>query len=75
MTEQLVLPIESEVSIALAGGKGQSLSRLSREGIRVPEGKILTTKAYTMFVDTHSIRERVFAASLPDIRAGKTHFS
>lgn len=74
MTEQLVLPLEREVSLRLAGGKGQSLSRLKRDGFPVPAGKILTATAYAAFVDAHAIHEQILTAALPDIQAGKLVF-
>lgn len=75
MTEPLVLPLTHDAPLALVGGKGQSLSRLCRSAFRVPSGEILTTAAYNTFVDTHSIRESVLEASLPDIQSGKVVFS
>lgn len=61
--------------MAHAGGKGHSLSRLSRGGFLVPKGAILTTIAYNTFVDAHSIREQILDASSPDIQSGQLVFS
>lgn len=38
------------VDVAIAGGKGASLARLVRAGIRVPPGFVVTTSAYRDFV-------------------------
>ena len=74
MTKPLVLALTQEAPLVLVGGKGQSLSHLCRAGFPVPNGEILTTDAYNTFVDTHSIRETILEASLPDIESGKVAF-
>ena len=52
--------------IALAGGKGANLGELSRMGLPVPPGFILTTKAYDAFVDSNEIGDAIInPASAP----------
>lgn len=75
VTDPLVLPFSQDAPLALVGGKGQSLTRLFNAGIPVPNGHILTTKAYEQFVGAHRLRDRVLKASLPQVRSGKLDFS
>jgi rifampicin phosphotransferase len=53
-----VLPFDSpEATLALAGGKGASLSRLSQAGFPVPSGFLDTTEAYGTFVGPTIFRD------------------
>ena len=56
--------------LALAGGKGANLGELTRAGLPVPPGVVLTTDAYRAYVATTGIGERILAA-LPT-RSGRT---
>jgi rifampicin phosphotransferase len=52
--------------IALAGGKGANLGELSRAGLPVPPGLVVTTRAYDAFVEVSDIKGEVVAlASVP----------
>jgi rifampicin phosphotransferase len=52
--------------VALAGGKGANLGELTRSGVPVPPGVVLTTTAYRDFVDSTGIGKRVLAlAAVP----------
>src|SRR5215216_917819 len=52
--------------IALAGGKGANLGELSRAGLPVPSGFVITTAAYDTFVKASGIKGEVVAlASVP----------
>jgi rifampicin phosphotransferase len=52
--------------VALAGGKGANLGELSRAGLPVPPGFVLTTAAYDAFVESNGIGgETVRLASAP----------
>ena len=52
--------------IALAGGKGANLGELSRAGLPVPPGFVVTTAAYDAFVEANGIEGRdPRAASVP----------
>src|ERR671910_110063 len=51
---------------ALAGGKGANLGELSRAGLPVPPGYVVTTAAYDTFVEVSGIKGEVVAlASVP----------
>lgn len=57
------LPFTSEqASLALAGGKGANLARLTRAGFPVPPGFVLTTRAYLHFVAANDLQPRIDAA-------------
>jgi phosphohistidine swiveling domain-containing protein len=45
--------------IALAGGKGANLGDLSRAGLPVPPGFVLTTAAYDAFVESNDIGDAI----------------
>jgi phosphoenolpyruvate synthase/pyruvate phosphate dikinase len=45
--------------IALAGGKGANLGQLSRAGLPVPPGFVLTTAAYDAFVEAGGLRDEI----------------
>src|SRR5215216_5278409 len=45
--------------IALAGGKGANLGELSRAGLPVPPGFVLTTAAYDAFVESKDIGDAI----------------
>ena len=47
---------------AVAGGKGASLGRLARAGVRVPAGFHVTTAAYLDFLDGGLLRQELLAA-------------
>jgi rifampicin phosphotransferase len=50
--------------IALAGGKGANLGELSRAGLPVPGGFVITTAAYDAFVEASGIKSEVVALAL-----------
>ena len=47
--------------IALAGGKGANLGELSRAGLPVPPGFVVTTGAYDAFVEAGRLRDEILA--------------
>lgn len=54
--EPFVLPLESsELTVANAGGKAATLSRLLRAGFRVPKGFVVVTDAYDQFVTVNRL--------------------
>ena len=58
----LVLALDDPGAVpAVAGGKGASLGRLARAGVRVPAGFHVTTAAYLDFLDG-GLREELLAA-------------
>lgn len=60
-TQRLILWFKdiSKKDVALVGGKngslGEMFSRLSRKGIRVPDGFALTSKAYWHFIESNNL--------------------
>jgi rifampicin phosphotransferase len=50
--------------IALAGGKGANLGELSRAGLPVPGGFVLTTGAYDAFVEANGVKGEIVALAL-----------
>ncbi len=57
----LILPLKqiAEQDKALVGGKGLSLAKLAKAGIRVPHTQCVTTDAYSTFVADHGLAERI----------------
>jgi len=58
---KLILPL-TEVrpdEVALAGGKGCALSRLTCEGVKVPLTLVITTAAYRQFVEANGLQEKI----------------
>ena len=54
------LPFDSEeVRLATVGGKGISLSRMSRAGFPIPPGFFITTDAYCAFVQANHLQEQI----------------
>lgn len=58
---QLQTP-EPEVDLAALGGKGYNLVKLARAGLPVPDGYILTTRAYRDFTAANALDARIRAA-------------
>ncbi|TJY67224.1 phosphoenolpyruvate synthase [Arthrobacter sp. CAU 1506] len=48
-----------EGDLAAVGGKGVGLGGLRRAGVPVPDGFVLTTEAYTAFVDANHLAARI----------------
>jgi rifampicin phosphotransferase len=54
--------------IALVGGKGANLGELSRAGLPVPPGFVVTTEAYDAFVEAGGLRDEILGlASQPNV--------
>ena len=53
---------DADQALASLGGKGAALLRLTRAGIPVPEGFVITTAAYRAFVDEHRLAGPISAA-------------
>ena len=55
-----IMPLASaEVSVAVFGGKGQSLAKLAASGLPVPDGFLLSTGAYKGFVEANELQESI----------------
>jgi phosphohistidine swiveling domain-containing protein len=62
MSTQYILPLaDQRASLAVVGGKGASLARLSRAGLPVPDGFYVTTAAYERFVADNNLFSRIMA--------------
>jgi rifampicin phosphotransferase len=58
MNEPTVLDLDDPAAdLATAGGKGASLTTLTRAGLPVPAGFHVTTAAYRRFVQVHGLQE------------------
>lgn len=58
-----VLPLsDPQATLEVVGGKGMSLSRLSRLGLPVPDGFHITTQAYRLFVSANGIQPCILEA-------------
>ena len=55
----LKLGTEQAMNIALAGGKGASLGKLVRAGFPVPGGFVVSTQAYTAFIEANDLQPRI----------------
>ncbi|MBV9794483.1 MAG: pyruvate, phosphate dikinase [Actinobacteria bacterium] len=63
MPGPLVLALDDPgAGLAVAGGKGAALARLTRAGFPVPPGFVVTTGAYLDFMGRDGLREQVLAA-------------
>src|SRR5215203_3090147 len=51
--------------IALVGGKGANLGELSRAGLPVPPGYVVTTRAYDAFVESNDIGDLIVGRASP----------
>jgi pyruvate,water dikinase len=57
-----IVPLEApEATIALVGGKGAALAKLTAAGFPVPPGFQITTAAYRRFVDENDLRRTIDA--------------
>ncbi len=57
--------------LAVAGGKGANLGELTRAGVPVPPGFVLTTAAYRTYVDRSGIGDEILAAVARDDAAAR----
>src|SRR4029453_14373019 len=48
-----------------AGGKGANLGELTRAGIPVPRGFVVTTEAYRVYVGEHQLEDKITALAAP----------
>ncbi|WP_026554659.1 PEP/pyruvate-binding domain-containing protein [Arthrobacter sp. 35W] len=64
----------SRSDVELAGGKGANLGDLVQAGLPVPPGFVLTTAAYTEFVEANGLGEAILEAAAVDPAAGPEVF-
>jgi len=68
----------SRSDVPLAGGKGANLAEMTRVGLPVPAGFVVTSRAFLAVLDAAGIRKRLtdeFAAVNPDDTAALAHAS
>ncbi len=70
MTQVIDLQDVSESDLPLVGGKAGKLGELTRQGLPVPPGFVVTTEAYQAFVDATILRSEIPAA-LASIQADR----
>jgi rifampicin phosphotransferase len=73
---EYVLPLADAraVQLAVAGGKGASLARLSAAGLPVPGGFVIATAAYQQFMQDNELEPRLLTALGPvDAAQPATH--
>ncbi len=61
LKEEGILPFSRirKDMVELAGGKGANLGELLSQGIRVPPGFVITSKAYSYFLDYNGLRDQI----------------
>ena len=60
--EYVIALTDPQATLAVAGGKGASLARLSAAGLPVPGGFHVTTTPYRQFVAENNLQPRILAA-------------
>jgi pyruvate,water dikinase len=56
--KELILSFgDKRADLNTVGGKGMSLARMAQAGLPVPDGFLLTTSAYRVFVDVNSLQD------------------
>ncbi len=65
----------SATSLAVVGGKGQSLAAMARAGMPVPAGFHLTTSAYRRFVEDHQLQGQILDLARPTVSEGSISFA
>ena len=61
--------------MAVVGGKGQSLGHLKRAGFTVPDGFVLTTRAYRDFIALNEIQDPLETLARPQIQGESLTFA
>ena len=61
LKEEGILPLSRvrKEMVELAGGQGANLGELLSQGIRVPPGFVITSKAYSYFLDYNGLRDKI----------------
>jgi rifampicin phosphotransferase len=65
------LPDVGRGDLAVAGGKGANLGELTKAGVPVPPGFVLTTAAYRTYVDRSGIGDEILASVTRDDAADR----
>ena len=74
-SESIVVPLATtDAALRVVGGKARSLASLASAGLPVPDGFIITTRAYQDFIEANALADPV-ARELSDIEAARVdHF-
>ena len=75
MTPSHIIPLSAEEPLAVVGGKGRSLGHLKRAGFTVPDGFVLTTRAYRDFIALNEIQDRLETLARSEIRGESLTFA
>ena len=60
MNPSVILALDSHsVQLGNAGGKGANLSKLTLAGFQVPDGFIISTRAYQLFLETNNLEGKI----------------
>jgi pyruvate,water dikinase len=64
-----ILPFSSpDATLAVVGGKGANLSRMTRAGFPVPPGFLITTAAYHTFVQANDLQAQIVALAIDKMK-------
>lgn len=75
MENTYTLPFNTtEATLETAGGKGQSLSRMTATGLPVPAGFHLTISAYEYFVESNGLQATILDLAEPEVIEGALSF-
>lgn len=70
-----ILPFDTrEATLETAGGKGQSLSKMTAAGLPVPTGFHLATSAYKHFVEANNLQTTIVDLAKPEVLEGNLSF-
>ena len=61
-------------ALEIVGGKGRSLAKMINSGFAVPGGFVVTTSAYTAFVDANNMQDEILKLAKPEVVEGRTSF-
>eukprot|EP01046_Picozoa_sp_COSAG06_P023217 COSAG06_NODE_1832_length_8261_cov_31.690112_6_plen_239_part_00 len=71
----IAVPLDTEENaLEIVGGKGRSLSNMTRAGFQVPGGFLVTTAGYRAYVAEHRLHERILQAARPTVVGGRSSF-
>lgn len=69
MAPLILLLGSSAATLAIVGGKGENLSRLTRAGFPVPPGFVVSTAAYRAFLRANDLQPRIVALAKKESEA------
>jgi len=60
---QYIVPLDEATLPELAGGKAHNLYRVMKVGLRVPDGFVVTTRAFETYLEENDLAERIYPLS------------